>query len=46
LAALVHYYGMKLDEAAEWLGRDPDKARELHESAVLEVHGAMLRAAT
>jgi hypothetical protein len=37
---------VKLDEAAECLGLDPDKARELHESAVLEVHGAMLREAT
>jgi hypothetical protein len=37
LAALVLYYGVKLDEARSAWGRGQDNARELHESAVLEV---------
>jgi hypothetical protein len=38
LMALVHYYGLKVEQAAEVLGLDAVKASELHEQAVVEVH--------
>jgi hypothetical protein len=42
---LRHYYSLKLDEAAEVLGLDREKADELYETAIVEAHQAMLRAA-
>jgi DNA-directed RNA polymerase specialized sigma24 family protein len=44
--ALVHFYEVKVDQAAGYLGLDPDQARELHAQACLEVHQAMLLTAT
>jgi RNA polymerase sigma factor FliA len=45
LVALVHFYGLKLTEAAECLGVDPKEAQVLHEQAVLAIHQSMLQAA-
>jgi hypothetical protein len=35
--------GLKVGQAAEVLGLDAAKAAELHETAVMQVHQAMLR---
>ena len=46
LVVLVHYYAMKVDQAAEVLGLDVDKARELYETAIVAAYEGMLRAAS
>jgi hypothetical protein len=44
--AAGHCYGLKVGQAPEVLGRTRTWLLKLHEEAALEIHGAMLRAAT